>query len=73
VRWGGKEGAEEKKRQIQWHKLKIINKGVKNSCYRWNVKVQEKSREVESWGVKRRGGKLIYFLFSGIENGVIFA
>lgn len=73
MRWGGKEGTEEKKRQIQWHKLKIINKGVKNGCYRWNVEVQEKSREVESWGVKRRGGKLIYFLFSGIENGVIFA
>lgn len=73
MRWGGKEGAEEKKRQSQWQKLKIINEGLKNGCYRWNVKVQEMSREVESWGVKRRGGKIIYFLSNDIENGVKFA
>lgn len=70
---GREGGSRREKKKIQWQELKIINEGLKNGCYRWNVKVQEKSREVESWGVKRRGEKIIYFLSNGIENGVKFA
>lgn len=69
----GREGGSRREEKADSVAQAKNNKGVKNGCYRWNVKVQEKSREVESWGVKRRGGKLIYFLFSDIENGVIFA